>query len=185
MATPRSLRIWASRKIRYAGATWKTHGLRGWISAVRYWLLYRDTYVRLGLDLDTWSARAPVGPAIDITRGDGEEPPIRDPGRRCYLVHCGGDVAHISWVIFPGDRSRFLALGRGDVEITDSHTTRPYRNRGIYKQVLARILAEMKSEGFRTAYAHVVLRNESSLRAMRAAGFRDRAVVTTRRLLGV
>jgi RimJ/RimL family protein N-acetyltransferase len=110
---------------------------------------------------------------------------MRDPSRRCYLVRCGGDVAHISWVIFPGDRSRFLALGRGDVEITDSHTTRPYRNRGIYKQVLARILADMKSEGFRTAYAHVVLGNESSLRAMRAAGFRDRAVVTTRRLLGV
>jgi hypothetical protein len=72
VATTRSPRIWASRKIRYAGATWKTHGLRGWISAVRYWLFYRDTYVRLGLDLDTWSARAPAGPTIDITRGDGE-----------------------------------------------------------------------------------------------------------------
>ena len=43
MATTRSLRIWASRKVRHAGATWKTHGLPGWISAVGYWLLYRDT----------------------------------------------------------------------------------------------------------------------------------------------
>lgn len=181
----RSLRIWASRKIRYAEATWKAHGLRGWLSAAGYWLFYRDTYVRLGVDLETWSARAPAAPTVDITRGEGEEPPMRAQGRRCYLVRCGADVAHVSWVILPGDRSRFLALGRGDVEITDSHTTPPYRNRGMYTQVLVRILTEMKTEGFRTAYAHVVLGNEGSFRAMRAAGFRPRAVVRARRLLGV
>lgn len=195
----RALPVWAIRKLRGADAVWRRHGLRGLLSAARHWLVYRGTYVRLGLDLDTWPAGTMARERIDISRGDGDALPVgsdawrrlpiefqlRVPGRRYYLVRCDGEVAHISWVLFPGDRSRFLALGGGDVEITDSHTATPFRSRGVYKRVLSRILEDMKREGFRTAYAHVLLDNESSRRAMRAVGFRPLAVVSARRLAGV
>lgn len=188
-----------SRKLGTAAVVWNARGLRGLLAAARCWLRFRETYVRLAVDLETWSAPAPAGPAIDVTRGDGAALPAtsdtRDPlpvefhvrvrGRRHYLGRVDGHVAHITWVFFPGDPSRFLALGRGQVEITDSHTTRAYRNRGIYQGVLHRILGDMRAEGFRTAYTHVAVGNASSLRAMHATGFQPVAVVTARRLLGV
>lgn len=195
----RSLKAWAVRKIRTAAATGRIHGVRGLLSAAAHCLYYRDRYVRLGLDLATWSATPAAGQPIQIIRGDGAELPVgsdgwppgamefqvRYPGRRFYLVRCGGDVTHISWVVFPGDRTRFLALAPGEIEITDSHTVAPYRGRGLYQRVLATILVDMKHEGFRTAYAHVRFGNESSLRAMRAMRFRWCDVVRARRLFGV
>ena len=191
--------VWATRKLRAADAVWRAHGLRGMRSAARHWLFSRGTYVRLGLDLETRPAATMARGGIEISRGDGEALPVagrgwhrlpvefqlRVPGRRFYLVRCDGEVAHVSWVLFPGDRSRFLALGRGDVEITDSHTVTAFRSRGIYTLVLSRILEDMKREGFRTAYAHVLLGNESSRRAMRAAGFRPLAAVSVTRLAGI
>lgn len=101
------------------------------------------------------------------------------PQRECYAAFVDGHLAHQSWlrrdVLLP---CRF-GFSRSTPVIGDSRTEEAYRGRGIYPQVLARILADRRLSGTTEAmpatFILVAPDNDASVRGIERAGFRRTA----------
>jgi len=71
--------------------------------------------------------------------------------KTCYVALHGEEIAHIYWLYFKGDDSRFLVLGDGVVELNYNTTLPQFRGRGLMSKMQAYILRDLKSEGYRKA----------------------------------
>ena len=93
---------------------------------------------------------------------------------RSYTVWTGDELAHVSWVAGPGEKSSLPGwpVPPKSCEIRASYTFPAYRGRGICVAVLREIVHDLAREGLTLAFAHVRPDNEPSLRAFAKVGFR-------------
>ncbi len=165
-------------------------------------LVHHSRHVRLRCELGAWRPHDLAPPAGFVVRHGSREEliAIRRAARRplpaefytdlvdrvtwFYLGRVDGEPAHITWIYGADDAPPLITLGAGEVELRSVYTMAPYRARGLFGCALDVILADLRREGVRAAFAHVLEENTPSLRAFRSAGFETVGTVVVRKRLG-
>ncbi|MGH9337697.1 MAG: GNAT family N-acetyltransferase, partial [Vicinamibacteria bacterium] len=94
-----------------------------------------------------------------------------DGVENCVVAREGNDIAGLIWIYYPGDKSRLFQLQDGEAELNQGYVPPPFRNRGVFKKVLAFACEALEKQGYRTAYAMVHWENTPSLKAFEDVGF--------------
>lgn len=183
--------------------TWNVRGSRYLLRAVRHRVYSRNLWLRLVSDLDSWVPPSSPDKTIEVRRGRSEELDLLRSlhpngtlpiefyvdglrgAEQFWLARNGGEVGGIGWVLGPEVSSSFIELGPDEREIAYAYVFPNYRNQGVHKALRAKTFLDLKAEGVRRVYAHVLLDNIASLRAMSRLGMRQVGELEVRRILGV
>jgi ribosomal protein S18 acetylase RimI-like enzyme len=95
----------------------------------------------------------------------------------CFVATVGDEVAGLIWLFPAGRRTRIFELGPGEAEINYGCVLPAYRGLGTFRSILSFACDHVRAAGGHTVWAAVHEANPPSLRAFRAAGFRDAGTV--------
>jgi RimJ/RimL family protein N-acetyltransferase len=108
------------------------------------------------------------------------------PQRLAYVVFCGSEIVHESWVHLNALMPSQYGFDSGLPVIGQCFTKRPYRGNGIYPYALTYILKDLKNRHITDrAYTLVSRTNNASIRGIEKAGFQRLAHLKGTRLLGL
>jgi ribosomal protein S18 acetylase RimI-like enzyme len=95
-----------------------------------------------------------------------------------YTVWNGSELAHLCWVARQGQKTSLprIQVPEGEAEVRGAYTFPRYRNRGLFRLALARLLNDLVREGVQRVFAHVRPENTPSMNAFCQLGFEPRAV---------
>lgn len=191
------------RAIERVREQWRSAGVRGLARMARENVYWRASFVRFYLSLPDWIPPMVAPPELEIHQGTlGELEAIRRREAshsglplefradlihgfdRFYLGSWNGDLAHIAWVLMAPKRSAFMSFGPGQAEITFSYTLGQHRGRQIYTHCTSAILSDLKRQGVREVFGHVLVGNDPSQRGMLRVGYTTIGMVTWWRFLG-
>jgi ribosomal protein S18 acetylase RimI-like enzyme len=107
-------------------------------------------------------------------------------GKRCFTARVDGAIAAYGWVTsegeWIGELDRAIRLDRAEAYIWQCATLPAHQGRGLYKALLAAMLAALAGEGCRRVWIGCALANTPSVRAFAALGLRPVVVVDYWRL---
>jgi len=95
-----------------------------------------------------------------------------------YIALVNGKVAAIYWLVYPGEASRFLELGDGDVELNYSTILPEYRGRGLAQLLMAYIIESCKEQNLKRMFGVVNVSNIPQYKPMLRLGFEPVEVLT-------
>lgn len=163
-------------------------GPRGWANALYYGLFRINTFKILRGSADHYSAKMPSYPGISYSMIDAAEldnlRARKDLPREFYcdrfqrVGHCcvalvEHEVAHIHWVYFRGDFSRFLRITENSAEVNYVHTLARHRGRGIATGALLHTMRYLQNRGIRDVFAVIHSENLASIKSFTRAGFSE------------
>jgi ribosomal protein S18 acetylase RimI-like enzyme len=97
-------------------------------------------------------------------------------GKRCFTATVDGAIAAYGWVTpqgeWIGEMDRAVRLDGDEAYIWQCATLPAHRGRGLYKALLAAMLAALAREGCRRVWIGCALANAPSVRAFAAVGLR-------------
>ena len=107
-------------------------------------------------------------------------------GKRCFTARVDGAIAAYGWLTpsgeWIGELDRAIRLDRDEAYIWQCATLPVHQGRGLYKGLLAAMLAALAGEGYRRVWIGCALANTPSVRAFAALGLRPVVVVDYWRL---
>jgi ribosomal protein S18 acetylase RimI-like enzyme len=107
-------------------------------------------------------------------------------GKRCFTARVDGAIAAYGWVTpqreWIGELDRAIHLDDDEAYIWHCATLPAHQRRGLYKALLAAMLAALGAEGCRRAWIGCGLANTPSVRAFEALGLRPVVTVDYWRL---
>ncbi len=95
-----------------------------------------------------------------------------------FLALCDGQVAAIHWLVFPGQRSRFLDMRPGDVELNYNTVLPEFRGRRLAQYLMAYLVDWARDAGHTRMFGVVHAANIAQFKPMLDLGFRPVEVVT-------
>jgi GNAT superfamily N-acetyltransferase len=95
-----------------------------------------------------------------------------------FLAMVDGEVAAIHWLVFPGQRSRFLDMKPGDVELNYNTVLPQYRGRRLGQLLMAYLVDSAREGGHRRLFGVVHAANIAQFKPMLDMGFRPVEVVS-------
>jgi GNAT superfamily N-acetyltransferase len=102
-------------------------------------------------------------------------------GKRCFTARVDGAIAGYGWVTpkgeWVGELDRPIRLDGDEAYIWHCATLPPHQGRGLYKALLAAMLAALAGEGCRRVWIGCALANAPSVRAFAALGLRPVVMV--------
>lgn len=100
-----------------------------------------------------------------------------------YAAWCGRELAHICWVVRPGQSTSVPGwrLAAGEAELRSAYTFPEFRGRGLWKALVAFMVEDLRAAGYRRLYAHVAPENRASWEPLVRAGFHRVATVQLRK----
>jgi len=96
---------------------------------------------------------------------------IYEGAKTCFVGFVGGKVAHIMWVFFAGDRSRFFDLKEKEAEINYGATLPEFRGLNLYPLTVRSICKWLKQNEYRWLYGAIHDKNVNAIRAIGKCGF--------------
>ena len=117
----------------------------------------------------------------------------RDGFHDCYVARApSGELAHIQWLVFPGDRAVntrsfrriYCPIGNGWVLMDNSFCFPRYRGLGLFPSVTARLMAIAGEAGCRSCVTYVRKDNLASLNEMTKLGFKFTKLIHELTFLG-
>jgi GNAT superfamily N-acetyltransferase len=110
-------------------------------------------------------------------------------GKRCFIARVDGAIAAYGWVTpgaeWIGELDRAIRLDGDEAYIWHCATLPAHQGQGLYKALLAAMLAALAGEGCRRVWIGCALANTPSVRAFAALGLLPVVVVDYWRLGGV
>jgi ribosomal protein S18 acetylase RimI-like enzyme len=99
----------------------------------------------------------------------------RQTWSRCYTGRAGGDLACYGWVSEAetpvGEVGASIRPSEGEAYVWDCHTAPALRRRGLYRDLLRQIVADLSREGFHRVWIATLERNHAGSRGVERAGF--------------
>jgi len=90
----------------------------------------------------------------------------------CYLTFKENDLAHIYWVFFKGDYSRFLVLGDGVAELNFNTALPNFRGNRLMAKMMGYISKDLKEGGYKKVMGVIHELNYPAIKSAEAAGFK-------------
>lgn len=86
---------------------------------------------------------------------------------RCFIARVGGDLVHYNWVVTNSvdmdiGATYRLGLSSDEAYTGPAYTGERWRGRGIHVAVLNQMMQSLQRDGYRAAYAHVLVENKSA-----------------------
>ena len=97
----------------------------------------------------------------------------------CYLTLHGDDVAHIYWVYFKGDSSRFLNLSNGVAELNYNTALPKFRGRGLMGKMVSYISHDLQKSGYKKVVGVIHELNPPAIKSVKRAGWRELGRIRT------
>jgi ribosomal protein S18 acetylase RimI-like enzyme len=97
----------------------------------------------------------------------------------CCLALFEEEIAHIHWLYFKGDYSRFLILNDGTCELNYFFTLPKYRGRGISSIMLAHSARHLRELGYEKAAVVVHQNNVSFIKNVKKLPFQEAKRIKT------
>lgn len=104
---------------------------------------------------------------------------------RFYLAWVRDEIAGILWVFGPEDRNPLIRLQGHERELGSAYVLPKFRGQGVYISLLDASLGDLKAEGVKSVYGHVLAQNYASLKALVRIGATPVGELKIRWLLGV
>jgi GNAT superfamily N-acetyltransferase len=95
-----------------------------------------------------------------------------------FLAFSGGEMAAIHWLVMPGQRSRFLDMKPGDVELNYNTVLPPFRGKRIAQILMSYLVSWSASQGHQHMFGVVHAANIPQFKQMLDMGFRPVEVVS-------
>lgn len=95
-----------------------------------------------------------------------------------FLAFVEGELAGIHWLVGPGEPSRFLSLGVGDVELNYNTVLPQFRGRRLAQLLMAYLIASAREAGHRRMFGIVHVQNVPQFKPMLDLGFRPVETIT-------
>jgi len=96
---------------------------------------------------------------------------IYEGAKTCFVGFVDGKVAHIMWVFFAGDRSRFFNLEEKEAEINYAATLSQFRGLNLYPLTVRSISKWLKENEYRWLYGAIHDKNINAIKAIGKCGF--------------
>jgi len=96
---------------------------------------------------------------------------IYEGAKTCFVGFVNGKVAHIMWVFFAGDRSRFFNLKEREAEINYGATLSQFRGLNLYPLTVRSISKWLKENEYRWLYGAIHDKNINAIKAIGKCGF--------------
>ena len=88
---------------------------------------------------------------------------IYEGAKTCFVGFVDGKVAHIMWVFFAGDRSRFFNLEEKEAEINYAATLSQFRGLNLYPLTVRSISKWLKENEYRWLYGAIHDKNINAI----------------------
>ncbi len=95
----------------------------------------------------------------------------------CYLTFKGNELAHIYWVFFKGDYSRYLILRDGAAEVNYNTALPKFRGNRLMAKMMAYISKDLKKAGHRKVMGVIHEFNYPAIKSAEIAGFKKIAEI--------
>lgn len=95
-----------------------------------------------------------------------------------YFAFLNDNIAAIHWLVYPGEKSRFLTLKEGDVEINYNTVLKKYRARRIAESLMHFMINACQEEGHKRMFGVVHVSNIPQYKPMLRLGFEPVEVLT-------
>jgi ribosomal protein S18 acetylase RimI-like enzyme len=171
---------------------------------VREFFYSGDRLIMFALDLSSPPPQRPPPPHARFLRAGSDDALAyaRDVGTdsdatfrdrlsedtRCYLIVRDHLIVHSSWVTtsraWTREIRRYFRPPPGEAYVYESFTRTEARGQGVYPFALGAIAGELAAERIGRLWVGVEAGNESSIKAVRKAGFEPGFEITYRRRLG-
>jgi len=92
-------------------------------------------------------------------------------GKTCFMGSVDEKVAHIMWVFFPEDRSRFFNLKEGEAEINYAITLPEFRGLNLFPLTVKSINNWLRENQYKWLYGAIHDKNVNSIKAIEKCGF--------------
>ncbi len=96
---------------------------------------------------------------------------IFEGGKTCFVGFVDGKVAHIMWVFFHKDRSRFFNLKEKEAEINYGVTLPEFRGLNLYPLTVKSISNWLKENQYKWLYGAIHDKNVNAINAIAKCGF--------------
>jgi GNAT superfamily N-acetyltransferase len=170
----------------------KAHHERGglWVTDVAPDEVPRFSLAALGAsEVLIAEAGAELAGELAVAMGGWDPHEVRERlagGKRCFTARVDGAIAAYGWASprgeWIGELERAIRLDRDEAYIWQCATLPVHQGRGLYKAVLAAMLAALAGEGCRRVWIGCALANTPSVRAFASLGLRPVVVVDYWRL---
>jgi len=95
-----------------------------------------------------------------------------------YVAFVNNEIAAISWLVFPGENSRFLIIGENDAELNYITVLPQFRGKGIAKSLMAHIIQACKYNEIRNLWIVIHIDNIPQLKPTIQLGFYPVGIIT-------
>lgn len=95
-----------------------------------------------------------------------------------FVAFVDGEIAAIHWLVLPGEHSRFLTLGSGDVELNYNTVLPKFRGRRLAQVLMAEVMQWAQAKGYSRMFGVVHVVNVQQFKPMIDLGFRPVELVT-------
>lgn len=93
--------------------------------------------------------------------------------RTCFMAQYENEIAHIHWVYFKGDRSRFLEMGDEAAEINYVTTLPKFRGNRLSARMIAGTLSYLREMGYKKAIVICHEENPPMIKTAKLSGFKE------------
>jgi ribosomal protein S18 acetylase RimI-like enzyme len=172
----------------------KSRGVLGTARWVAAGFLRVNHFLVFHIDLRRPFTPAPVDPRLELRAGTLDELVRLRTGREglpvefyCDQTHgftapffafWEGEIAAIHWLVFPGQRSRFLAMQPGDIELNFIVVLPEFRGHRIAQALMSYMVRWAQDAGFQRIFCVVHGTNIGQFKPMLDMGFRPVEVVS-------
>ncbi len=94
-----------------------------------------------------------------------------NPRKLIYIVKEKGEIVHYGRILYKGEKTREVRLGKGEAYIGPCFTVPDKRGMGIYPFALRNIVQEFFETGFEKIYIASDIYNKASIKGIFKAGF--------------
>lgn len=174
--------------------SFKSRGVLGTLRWIAVGPLRVNNFLVFHMDLRRPFTPTPVPDGLELRRSSVEELRHLRTGRSdlpvefyCdqthgftlpFLAFSNGELAAIHWLVLPGQRSRFLDMKAGDVELNYNTVLPPFRGKRIAQILMSHIVAQSQTEGHQHMFGVVHAANIPQFKQMLDMGFRPVEVVS-------
>jgi hypothetical protein len=90
----------------------------------------------------------------------------------CFIAFVHGAPAHIMWVYFGGDKSRFFKLGEKEAELCYAITLPEYKGLGIYPIMATSICNWLVENKYQKVFGSIHEENVAAIKSIERSGFK-------------
>jgi RimJ/RimL family protein N-acetyltransferase len=103
---------------------------------------------------------------------------IFERAKTCFVGFVDGKLAHIMWVFFPGDGSRFFKLKEKEAEINYIFTLPEFRGLSLYPLTVKVVSHWLRENGYKKLYVVSHDKNVNAIKAIEKCDFRKIGEIT-------